>query len=243
MAAPEPPQASAPGGRPEAPSSGGSGSGSEPPRPVVQLPRYGRYVGVLAIAILIGITINTISTKPNGGSGVATGAQLPPFAAPLALGNLSGDTNIATHADQGAAGSVPACTVRGPQVLNICQLYERAPVVLALFVDSGSCPNVLSSMQALTHEFPHVSFAAVAIKGGTAGVRELIHSRGLTFPVGLDRDGALAALYKVASCPQVTFAEKGGAAQGKAMLSAPSQEALRARVKELVAESASGTGG
>ncbi len=243
MAAPEPPQASPRRGGdaepPDRPPPAGSGAAG----PVVQLPRYGRYVALLAIVILVAITINTISTKPNGSAGVAPGAQLPPFAAPLALGNLSGDVNVATHADEGAAGSVPACSVRGPQVLNICQLYEHGPVVLALFVDSGSCPEVLSDMQALSHEFPHVSFAAVAIKGGTSGVRELIRSRRLTFPVGLDRDGALAALYKVASCPQLTFAERGGAAQGHAILDRPSRAALRARVEELVAESSSGTGG
>ncbi len=242
MAAPEPPQASSREGRsepPEEPASSGSGA----PRPILQLPRYGRYVVLLAIVIVVAITINTIATKPNGGAGLAPGAQLPPFAAPLALGNLGGDTNIATRADEGAAGNVPACSVRGPRVLNICQLYEHGPVVLALFVDSGSCTAVLSDMQALTREFPKVSFAAVAIKGGTSGVGKQIRSRGLTFPVGLDRDGALAALYKVASCPQLTFAERGGAAQGRAILDRPSRAELRARVKQLVAESASGTAG
>ena len=114
--------------------------------------------------------------------------------------------------NQGEAGKVPACSVRGPQVLNICQLYEKGPVVLALFVDGGSCPEVLSDMQHLAASYPQVGFAAVAIKGGTSGVRKLIHERGLTFPVGLDRDGALAALYKVASCPQLTFARRGGIA-------------------------------
>jgi hypothetical protein len=203
----------------------------------VQIPRYGRYVALLAIVILVGITINTISTKPNGGAGIAPGEKLAPFAAPLALGGLPGDTNVATRANEGAAGRVPACSVRGPKVLNICQLYERGPVVLALFVDDGSCPQVLSEMQALVHEFPQVSFAAVAIKGGTSGVTKLIDSHGLTFPVGLDRDGALAALYKVASCPQLTFASRGGIAQGRAMLNRPSTAALRARVQELVEES------
>jgi hypothetical protein len=242
MAAPEPPQASSHAGRSE-PGEEPASSGSGAPGPILQLPRYGRYVVLLAIVIVVAITINTIATKPNGGAGLAPGAQLPPFAAPLALGNLSGDTNIATRADEGAAGNVPACSVRGPRVLNICQLYEHGPVVLALFVDSGSCTAVLSDMQALAREFPHVSFAAVAIKGGTSGVREQIRSRRLTFPVGLDRDGALAALYKVASCPQLTFAERGGAAQGRPILDRPSRAELRARVKQLVAESASGAAG
>ena len=95
--------------------------------------------------------------------------------------------------------------------------------MLALFVDSGSCPDVLSDMQALAARYPQVSFAAVAIKGDRTGVRKVIHERGLTFPVGLDPDGALAALYKVASCPQLTFAERGGDAQGSAILDRPSR--------------------
>ena len=210
--------------------------GGDPPVEV-QPPRYGRYVALLAIVVLVLITINTISTKPNGGAGVGAGEKLPPFAVPLALGNLQGEANVATGPNQGGAGRVPACSVRGPQVLNICQLYERGPVVLALFVDSGSCPDVLSDMQALAARYPQVSFAAVAIKGDRTGVRKVIHERGLTFPVGLDPDGALAALYKVASCPQLSFAERGGNAQGGAILDRPSRATLRARVEELLAES------
>jgi hypothetical protein len=127
-------------------------------------------------------------------------------------------------------------------VLNICQLYEQGPVVLALFVESGSCPDVLSEMQQLSTEFPQVRFAAVAIKGDRGAVRDIIHKRGLSFPVGLDEDGALAALYKVASCPQVSFAKRGGVVQSKAILGNPSQSELRARVQSLVADSGRGGG-
>ena len=38
-------------------------------------------------------------------------------------------------------------------------------MVLALFVDAGSCPRILSDMQALAPSFPDVRFAGVAIKG------------------------------------------------------------------------------
>jgi hypothetical protein len=229
MDAPEGP----PGAGANLPDDGGPAAPGIQPQP----PRYGRYVALLAIVVLVLITVNTITTKPNGSAGVGPGGKLPPFAVPLALGNLKGQANIATGPNQGSAGRVPACSVRGPQVLNICQLYERGPVVLALFVDGGSCPDVLSDMQALAARYPQVSFAAVAIKGERSGVRKLIHERGLTFPVGLDPDGALAALYKVASCPQLTFSERGGTAQGQAMLNAPSRAALRARIEELLAES------
>jgi hypothetical protein len=198
-------------------------------------PRYGGYVGLLALLVLALITINTVVTKPNGASGIAPGTMLAPFAVPLAAGDLRGDANVATRAAQGTAGRVPACTVRGVQVLNVCELYEQGPVVLALFVDAGSCPAILSDMQALVPSFPGVRFAAVAIKGSRDPLRRLIRSRGLTLPVGIDSDGVLAGLYKVASCPQVTFALPGGEVQSKALLRRPAPATLRVRVSELVA--------
>jgi hypothetical protein len=197
--------------------------------------RYGRYVGLFALLILVLITVNTIVTKHNGSSGVAPGAKLPPFAAPLALGGLGGDVNIATVANEGGAGKVPACSVRGRRVLNICEQYERGPVVLALFINGGSCANVLGYMQPLVHRYPGVRFVAVALGGSSAGVSALVRSKQLAFPVAVDRDGALVALYKVASCPQVSFAYPGGIVQSKALLGRTGSAALKARVGELVA--------
>jgi hypothetical protein len=200
-------------------------------------PRYGRYVGVLGFLALVLITINTALTKPNGATGIPPGAPLAPFAVPLVSGGLSGDADVATRPDQGSAGRVPACSLRGAQILNICQLYERGPVVLALFVDAGACPGVLSDLQALAPAFPGVGFAAVAIKGDRGPLRGLMRSRGLTLPVGIDADGALAVLYKVASCPQVTFAYPGGVVESRALLRRVPLASLRARVSELVAAS------
>jgi hypothetical protein len=197
-------------------------------------PRYGGYAGLLALLILVLITINTIVTKPNGVKGIEPGSAVPPFAVPLASGSLSGDADTATRPDEGAAGRVPACSERGPQILNICQLYEQGPVVLALFVDAGSCPAILGDLQTLSSSFPSVRFAAVALKGNHTAVRRLLRARGLTLPVGIDSDGALAALYKVATCPQVTFAYPGGAVQSKALLNRPSLGTLRARVQALL---------
>jgi hypothetical protein len=201
------------------------------------VPRYGRYVALLALVLLLLITINTAVTKPNGAKGVEVGHAVPPFAVPLALGDLSGDADIATRAGEGARGDVPACQERGPQILNICELYERGPVVLALFIDAGSCGAVLGDLQALAPSFPGVQFAAVALKSDRRQVRALVRARGLRMPVGLDRDGSLLALYKVATCPQVTFAYPGGVVQSPALLARPSLATLRARVGELAAAS------
>ncbi len=202
-------------------------------------PRYGRYVGLLALVILVLITINTIVTKPNGAKGIEPGHTIPPFAAPLALGTLTGDVNVATRADEGTAGRIPACAVRGPGVLNVCALYRGRPLVLALFVEAGSCPDVLSQMQTLTSTFPAVNFAAVALKGDRRPLLTLMRKRGLrSVQVAFDSDGILAGLYKVASCPQVSFVLPGGTVQSPALLDTPSPQTLRARVSELVAAAA-----
>jgi hypothetical protein len=199
--------------------------------------RYGPYLAVLGLVILVLVAINTALTKPTGVAGVQRGSGLPPFAVPLATGTVKGDANIATRADEGEAGTRPACSVRGPGILNVCQLYEQGPVVLALFVDLGSCPEVLSDMEALAPSFPGVRFAAVAIKGDRGALRKLIRTRDLVHvSVGIDEDGALATLYKVASCPQVTFAYPGGVVQSRALLATPSPTTLRARVQALVSD-------
>jgi hypothetical protein len=199
--------------------------------------RYGRYVGLLALFIVALITLNTILTKPNGSKGIEVGHAVPPFAVPLVTGKLSGDADIAAGAHEGSRGAVAACQERGAEILNICQLYERGPVVLALFLDAGSCAAVLGDVQSIAGSFPSVQFAAVALKGGRSKLRRLVSSHGLHIPVGEDRDGSLLGLYKMASCPQVSFIYPGGVVQSPALLVRPAISTLRARVAQLVAAS------
>ena len=216
--------------RPEPARGGAPTPGSAPPA------RYGRYLWLLAVVIIVLLTINRSLTKSAIQTGVRPGKVIPPFALPLATGDVTGDANVATRANQGSAGKTPACSVRGAGILNVCELYEGGPLVLALFVDASSCPEVLSSMQALAAANPGVRFAAVAIKGQRPALRKLIAQRGLTHvEVGFDSDGVLATLYQVVSCPQVTFVLPGGVAQSKPLLATPSTPALSARVNELVA--------
>lgn len=197
--------------------------------------RYARYVAVVGLTALVGVTLYTELTRHGDAIGLRPGQKMPPFAAPLATGGPKGDVNFATRPDEGQAGARPACQVRGQGILNVCQLYERGPVVLALFIDAGSCTKVLGRMQATAPSFPGVSFAAVALKGQAAAVAKLVRSRRLTLPVAVDRDGILAGLYRVASCPQVTFAYPGGVVEGATLVDTPSLGELRARVGELLA--------
>jgi peroxiredoxin len=203
-------------------------------------PRYGRYAALLAIVLLVLVTVNTIVTKPHGVGGIPPGGRLAPFAAPLVTSNLPGDADVATERNQGSAGRVPACQLRGPQILNICALYEHNPVVLAFFVEGSSCTGILGEMQGLEAAFGGVRFAAVALGGNRTSLRRLVRRLHLTFPVAIDRDGAVATLYKVASCPQVTFSHAGGVVASRALVTTPTPATLRGRVAALAASSAGG---
>jgi hypothetical protein len=195
--------------------------------------RYGRYVVLIGLVLVAFAIADTLLKPPRGADGIVPGERVPPFAVPLAAGTLTGAADVATRAHEGAAHT--ACTERGAQILNMCELYEQGPVVLTLFVDGGSCPAVLDEMQALAPSYPGVRFAAVSIKGERAALRRLIASHGLRFPVGIDEEGVLTVLYKVSSCPQVNFVYPGGVVQSRALLETPSSATLRARVLALVA--------
>jgi peroxiredoxin len=171
-------------------------------------------IGVLAIAILAYIGLNTLRNVGGdapGSRGIVAGAPLPPFAAPLALSSLDGDANVAREQDSGAAGKVPACSVRRPDVLNVCLLAERGPVVLAfLATRAARCTRQLDALEQVRGRYHGVQFAAVAVRGDRSGLRKLIRRRGWGFPVGYDRDGAVANIYAVSICPTMTFAYAGG---------------------------------
>jgi hypothetical protein len=187
--------------------------------------------------VVIVVLAITFANPGHGASGLAPGTQVPPFAAPLAFGGPKGVVDIAVHRDEGLRGKVPACKERGEGILNICELYESGPVVLALYVQAGPCPDVLRAMQAVSKTYPQVSFAGVAVRASRAEVRGLIRREALSIPVGVDEEGSLAALYRMASCPQVSFIYPRGRVQSRALLTTPSQRALADRVAALVAAS------
>jgi hypothetical protein len=183
-----------------------------PPPPAGSAPRYLWVVGVAALVLVVVLVVSTVSEGPGRGArGVPDGALAPPFAVPLALSTLDGDANLATKPGEGQAGDRPACEVRGPRVLNLCALRERGPFVLAFFATRGDrCVSELDAMERARARVPGVQFAAVAIRGDRDDLRALVRGHGWRFPVGYDRDGALANAYHVQVCPQLTFARRGG---------------------------------
>ena len=161
---------------------------------------------------------------------------MPPFAAPLATGDLIGDANVATRADEGQAGRRPACSIADPRALNSCTLARRGPVVLAFLTESsGRCVAELDAMRTVAPHFPQVSFAAVAVRGDRGDLRALVRKHRWPFPVAQDRDGAVANLYGVAVCPTVVFAYRGGRVMQTALGSeAATPAALERRVRALL---------
>ena len=134
---------------------------------------------------------------------------------PLAGSRSDADANIAVRPDSGPEGARPACTVRGPDVLNVCELAEAGPVVLAfLALRSGRCEDQVDVLDRVAPRFPALRFAAVAIRGDHDDLRDVVRERGWSIPVGYDHDGAVANLYGVAICPTITFARRGGEGRG-----------------------------
>jgi hypothetical protein len=213
------------------------------PAPLVQSARYGWLLALVAIAVVGFVVVNGLRTHGPGARGLKPGARLPPFAAPLvgATGcerpGAACDANIATRARQGSAGARPACAVRGPQILNVCQLAERGPVVLAfLATRGGDCADELDRLDRVAGRHPGVQVAAVGVRGDLATLRAIARGHGWRFPVGWDRDGAVANLYGVAVCPHITFAAWHGRVLGTS-LGAVGDRELDRRVEAAVTAS------
>jgi len=182
------------------------------------------------LAILAYITYNTITTAPGSSTGLSAGAHMPPFAAPLVTSDLVGDANVALHANEGAAGARPACSIADPRALNSCTLARRGPVMLAFFTqDAGRCLTTLDTLGSLAARDPRLSVAAVAIRGDRGTLRALVHRHGWRFPVAQDRDGAVGDLYGVAICPTVVLAYRGGVVMRTALGSAETTAAALKR--------------
>jgi AhpC/TSA family protein len=166
--------------------------------------RYGWGVGLLALALVIGFVLYTLSSHKSGTAGVPAGQPLHSFAAPLAASTLNGDANLN-----------PPCTParHDPRALNVCLLVKRGPLVLDFFVtNSSKCEQEVQAMQALARrrEFRGVQFAAVAVNGSHAGTAKAVRTHGWTIPVAYDADGAVGGLYGVTACPLLELARRGG---------------------------------
>ena len=199
-------------------------SGPGPPRPPGGSSRYTWVVGVVALLALAYITLNTLGTDAPGSRGVPKGEKLPPFAVPLALSNLDGDAQV---------DPAKACRVRGPKVLNSCELAEHGPVAIAFFaIRSKRCERQIDLLDRVRRNFPDVGVAAVSVRGDRGRVRRVVRRHRWGMPVGYDHDGAVTNAYAVAICPTITFARRGGKVAGTSF-ALLGERALSARLEAL----------
>jgi peroxiredoxin len=191
---------------------------AKPPRPPImaQSMRYLWVVGAAAVLLVVVLGLATLREgTERGARGVPVGTVMPDFAAPTAQSHLDGAVNLATPGHTGKeVGNVPACTIRSPDVVNICALHAAGPVVLTLFTKSDRCTAQVDAMQQVVEQLPGVRFAAVGIHIDHDDLRKMVARHRWRIPIGWDPDGRLRSAYHAQICPQITFARRGGRVVG-----------------------------
>jgi hypothetical protein len=207
--------------------------------------RYSLVVGLIFAAIIAIAVINTVERGDEGTLGLdklAARWPLPEFAVPRANGPLEGDANVAQDDCETSqtpcpesAQRQPACRIRTPGALHVCDFFGR-PLVISFWFSRGG--NNCSEEQDVVNRVyaryrGRVSFLSLDIRDDRDTVRDLIRRRGWTMPVGYDRDGAVAALYRIGGCPTFAYSYPGGTLQS-ASSGELTPKQLEANVEELL---------
>lgn len=182
---------------------------------------YSTTVGLLFLAVIVFVTLNAISDGGEGVLGldeVTTDQPLAQFAVPVAVGPLEGDANIAQddcETDQLPCPEdrrrTPACEVRLPDVIRVCDYFDLPLVISFWFSQGGRCEDQQDVVSEVSRRYRgRVNFLSLDVRDDRDDVRELARERGWRMPVGHDRDGAVATLYRVGGCPTLVYAYPGG---------------------------------
>jgi hypothetical protein len=188
----------------------------EPRRPEVPRPgnKYAWAVGIVAImGLSVLLFAETLPNKGKGFGGPPAGRVMPSFAAPDALGPLEGGANICQRKSRcnDRAGKVPACTLHSTEVVNVCDLYRKPLVLTFIFDRQADCYPQVDRTERVIPTVPGVNFATVFFTHKKRDqVRAIVAERRWRQPVGIDRDGIVANLYRVGGCPTTIFARAGG---------------------------------
>ncbi len=207
--------------------------------------RYSIFVGLVFVALVAIAAINTLGG--DGGDILGLDRQddrwaLPEFAVPLAGGGLEGDANLAQDdCEQAAvpcpddARRTPACQLATPGALRICDYFDRPLVISFWFTKGGDCTAQQDVVDAVYRRYRgRVNFVSLDIRDDRDELRELVRDHGWRMPVGYDRDGAVAGLYRVGVCPTFAYVYPGGTLQS-AGLGDLTEPQLSNRVEQLLA--------
>jgi hypothetical protein len=190
--------------------------------PKARSPRsYSIFVGVAFLALVAVATVNTLNTDSGGVLGTAKnihGRPLPEFAVPAIPGPLEGDANVAqddceTSENPCPEGDrrTPACEIRVPGAIRVCDLFDRPLVLSFWFTTPSGCPPTQDAVDAVARRYKgRVNFLSIAVRGDHDEIQSIAEDHGWTVPLGWDRDGAVSDIYRVGLCPTVAFAFPGG---------------------------------
>ncbi|HEU4392187.1 MAG TPA: TlpA disulfide reductase family protein [Solirubrobacterales bacterium] len=183
--------------------------------------RYSVAVGLIFLAVIVVATVQTLG----GGGGGTLGLDrqpshwsLPEFAVPAAAGELEGDANVAQDDCESSAvpcpedaRRTPACRIATAGAIRVCDLFDRPLVISFWFSRGGDCERQQDVVSAVYERYRgRVNFLSLNVRDDRDTVRELVRLRGWKLPVGYDRDGAVAGLYRVGGCPTFAYAYPGG---------------------------------
>jgi hypothetical protein len=186
--------------------------------------RYSIAAGLLLAAVVLVALLGDLGGESGGTLGLDERAPrwpLPEFAVPAAAGPLEGDANVAQ--DDCATSQIPcpedarrtpACAVAGADAIRVCDLFDRPLVLSFWFSKGGDCvaqQDVVDTVYARYRG--RVNFLSLNVRDDRDTVRDLIDRHGWRMPVGYDRDGAVAGLYRVGGCPTFAYAYPGGTLQ------------------------------
>jgi hypothetical protein len=211
--------------------------------------RYSLFVGIAFLIVIVVATANTLRTRDDGILGTSAtekGEPLPQFAVPELLGETEGDANV--FQDDCETGSnpcpaddrrTPACQVDLPQVIRVCDLFDKPLVISFWFTGGAECLPTQDVVDEVAGRFAgRVNFLSVNVRDDREKAREIVAERGWEIPVGWDADGAVSNLYRVGGCPTVAFAYPGGLlSEAKLGIDELSAETLTADVDRLLDES------
>jgi len=205
--------------------------------------RYSILVGLIFVA-LIAVALLSDVGEESGTLGLDEQPArwpLPEFAVPDARGELEGDANVAQDDCETSrlpcpedARRTPACQLRTPGAIRVCDLFDRPAVISFWFSRGGDCVAQQDVVDRVRSRYRgRVRFLSLNVRDERGTVRDLVRSRGWRLPVGYDRDGAVAGLYRVGGCPTFAYVYPGGTLQGAGIGELSARE-LRARVERLL---------
>ena len=186
--------------------------------------RYSLAVGLIFGAVILIAVVHTLRGGDEGTLGldeVEARWALPEFAVPRAVGPLEGDANVAqddceTSQDPCPDGArrTPACRIRTPGAIRVCDYFDRPLVISFWFSRGGNCVAQQDVVDRVYSRYrDRVGFLSLDVRDDRDAVRETIRRRGWRMPVGYDRDGAVAGLYRVGGCPTFAYVYPGGTLQ------------------------------